>query len=545
LDRRADSSEPQTATISFSEIELALAAARFLAHNRHAREVIVRSMLVLAIFAVLASGLARAAAPDLAEFGWGQNKASGTRPLLVIWAREADDAPPDRLVRYRQYLQDLVFGRSASATAQPPLETELSVIGYYAEVSEARFNWKPAGFVGPVAAKVKVPATADIARAAIEAAARDAKFDFRAFDRNGDRTVAPDELTVLVIANSKLSEGQNGQFIGRAFPIPEQGVSFAGGYAVVGEGGSFATINHELFHRIARHAVDIYGNPQRCFGLHFRTALMAATIVGEVDAKMTFHPTPFDKMLVGWNEPRLHPIHVPAKAQLAAQHVPLSKAFERKQPILLYDTRKGPSEFFLLEYRTPDASGYDRNVADSGLMIWHVLLNNAKRVFLMEADRKNCKDERLPVWSLNLRGAPDWQIGVTRAYAAAHGPIALKWMSGDDSGVRITVSAHKPADATIDISWTAPETPAPFTLVQVAAATYGANCGAPPGNVTAPLAKACGGRGACTYKIDHRVIGDPKANCAKDFTVTWRCGSVSRETTAPQEASGREVYLYC
>jgi hypothetical protein len=178
-------------------------------------------------------------------------------------------------------------------------------------------------------------------------------------------------------------------------------------------------------------------------------------------------------------------------------------------------------------------------------MIWHVLLNNAKRLFLLEADRKNCKDEFVPVWSLNLRGAPDWQIGVARAYTAAHGPIALKWMSGDDSGVRITVAAHKPTDPVIDVSWVAPERPAPFTTVQVAAATYGANCGAPQGNVTAPLAKACGGRGSCTYKIDHRVIGDPKVNCPKDFKVVWRCGGATRETTAPQEASGREIYLFC
>jgi M6 family metalloprotease-like protein len=525
----------------------ALAHAGFLGHNRRALEVIVltRSMLVLATFVVLASAPARAAEPDLAAFGYGQNKAAGTRPLLVIWVREDDGAPPEKLARYKQYYQDLVFGRSASATSQTPPETELSVIGYYAEVSEGRFNWKTVGFVGPLSAKVK-PFRPDVARTVIETAARDAKFDFRAFDRNGDRTITPDELTVVMIANSKLDEGFSGEFPGgRAFPIPGQGITFAGAYAVVGEGGSFGTFNHELFHRIAPHAIDIYGNPYRCFGLHGATSLMGATISGAVDAKWTYHPDPFNKMLVGWNEPRLHPMHVPGRAQLAAQHVPLSKDFERKRSILLYDTRKGPSEFFLLEYRTPDRSGYDRHVSDSGLMIWHVLLNNAKRLFLLPADRKNCKDEFVPVWSLNLRGAPDWQIGVPRAYKAFHGQIALKWMSGDDSGVRITVAAHKPADPVIEVSWTVPQARAPLTVIQAVEATYGANCGAPPGNVTAPLAKACGGRGSCGYKIDHRLIGDPKPHCPKELKVSWRCGGVTRETTAAPEASGREIYLFC
>jgi M6 family metalloprotease-like protein len=501
----------------------------------------------------LTLGAASAAEPELGAFGWGLNKAAGTRPLLVIWVREPDDAPPEKLAGYRQYYQDIIFGRSGPAPSQSqqaqPDAGGLSVIDYYREVSEGRFGWRSAGFVGPLTAKgVKVPLTRDIARLAIETAAKEAKLDFRTFDKNGDRTITHDELALLVIANSKPDEGQSPDFggPGRAIQIPGQGIAFAGKTSVVGEGGSFGTMNHELFHGLAPHAIDIYGYPQRCFGLHFRTSLMAATIVGAADSRLSFHPDPWNKMLVGWTEPRLRSLHASGKAQLAAQHVALSKEPEHKRPVLLYDTRKGASEFFLLEYRTPNASGYDRHVADSGLMIWHVLLNHAKRLFLLEADRKNCKDETLQVWSLNVRGAPDWQIGVTRAYTAAHGPLALKWMSGDDSGVRVKVEAHKPADPLIDVSWTAPPAMAPLALVQVSAATYGGNCGAPSGNVTAPLAKACSGRTHCTYKLDYRVIGDPKPHCAKDFKVTWRCGSVNREAGAPPEAGlGREFYLFC
>jgi hypothetical protein len=226
--------------------------------------------------------------------------------------------------------------------------------------------------------------------------------------------------------------------------------------------------------------------------------------------------------------------------------VPLGNEPQHKRPVLLYDPRKGASEFFLLEYRTPNPSGYDRDVGASGLFIWHVLLDPSKRAFLLDADRKNCKDEYLKVWSLNLRGAPDWQIGVVRAYTAAHGAIPVKWWSGDDSGLRINVEPHQPADPLVDVSWTAPATELPLTVVRVTEATYGANCGAPGGNVTAALAASCNGRVSCPYKLDYRIIGDPKPGCGKDFTVKWRCGSVGRSAGVPAGSGlGEDIYLYC
>jgi hypothetical protein len=51
-----------------------------------------------------------------------------------------------------------------------------------------------------------------------------------------------------------------------------------------------------------------------------------------------------------------------------------------------------------------------------------------------------------------VRGAPDWQIGVVRAYTAQQASIALKWMNGDDSGLRIRVEPHRPQDSKIDVT---------------------------------------------------------------------------------------------
>jgi hypothetical protein len=66
-----------------------------------------------------------------------------------------------------------------------------------------------------------------------------------------------------------------------------------------------------------------------------------------------------------------------------------------------------------------------------------------------------------------VRGGPDWQQGVSRAYTSANGDIALKWMDGRDSGVRVRVAPHKPSDPIIDISWTAPNDRAPSALAPV------------------------------------------------------------------------------
>jgi hypothetical protein len=81
-------------------------------------------------------------------------------------------------------------------------------------------------------------------------------------------------------------------------------------------------------------------------------------------------------------------------------------------------------------------------------------------VLKVPADRKNCKSEALPVQSLFVRGAPDWQLGVSRAYVAANGPIALKWMDGTDTGVRVSVGEHLSINWSIEVSWTATNAPA-------------------------------------------------------------------------------------
>lgn len=175
-----------------------------------------------------------------------------------------------------------------------------------------------------------------------------------------------------------------------------------------------------------------------------------------VDDETVVNLDPWHKMLVGWIEPRVVAIGKPGTAQLAAQHVPLNVEPERKRPLLIYDAKKGTSEFFLLEYRTLYRLGYDRNVATSGLVIWHVALGPNGWPKKIPSERKGCHGQTVDVVSLFVRGAPAWRQGFSKAYTSANGEIPLRWMDGTDTGVRITVAPHVPTDALITVRWSAP-----------------------------------------------------------------------------------------
>lgn len=84
--------------------------------------------------------------------------------------------------------------------------------------------------------------------------------------------------------------------------------------------------------------------------------------------------------------------------------------------------------------------------------------------------------------------------------------------------------------------------------IQIVSATYGANCGAPAGNVTTETKARCQDDESCSYTVDATVLGDPKRGCKKDFQVVWTCGTGSEVHTAavPAEAGfGSMVPLSC
>jgi hypothetical protein len=71
----------------------------------------------------------------------------------------------------------------------------------------------------------------------------------------------------------------------------------------------------------------------------------------------------------------------------------------------------------------------------------------------------------------------------------------------------------------------APPTAPSGLPIKVVTATYGKSCGAPAGNVTAALAHACDGRGACSVALDAAPADGATPGCEKDYAAEWRCGS--------------------
>jgi hypothetical protein len=83
--------------------------------------------------------------------------------------------------------------------------------------------------------------------------------------------------------------------------------------------------------------------------------------------------------------------------------------------------------------------------------------------------------------------------------------------------------------------------------ITVAAATYGASCKQPIGNVTKFLADACNGKTTCDYVVRYQTFGDPAPGCGKDFSVQWTCSAGTGGTaSAPGESGlGSKVTLQC
>jgi hypothetical protein len=423
--------------------------------------------LVLAACSIC--GVSQAQALDRGMFGWRAEEVVGTRPLLVIWLHEPDGTPSAELAKYQRYYHDEVFGETPgpAAARDGALRFERSFFGYFREVSRGKFSFTSAGVVGPLAASVRKRPAEEIARLALEAAAGEGRFDFRRFDAHHDGRITSTDLSVLVIANLSASAGQRPDLSSepQSVPIEGQNVAFAGPIAVVGENDGFGTVALALLRMIAPDVQPIWGPPHRCFVLNTGLSLLG----GEFSERIV-HLDPWHKMLLGWTEPRIFTTDAPGEAKLIAQHItdeidPKRRApaawSDWRRPVLIYDPVQGPSEFFLLEYRTRSRLGFDQDQGTSGLVIWQVALDAGNRLRTVAADRKNCKGETLNIPGLFVRGAPDWTLGLNRAYTTSSNPVSLKRMDGTDTGVRLTIAPHHAVDWMLSVAWSRPNAAGP------------------------------------------------------------------------------------
>lgn len=318
----------------------------------------------------------------LADFGYNHmqidgQEARGHRPLLVILVSFASGPA---LSHPNSYYDDLVFN----------LFSTNSVNSYFVENSNSRFFWERAGagVIGPLSRPATERSTnwVAIAKAAgleavnvhwadylwfsnvVAQAMMSGLFNFADYDTDGSGIVTGDELALLIISNdvSPDSDGEGATRWTTRVKPPGSTVAVEEGATAIQHNASFNVLAHECCHLLG--TWDLYG----AANLSADLSLMCGT----TSRTRIYHLDPWHKCSLSWSEPRIRSLRAGGVAVLPATQLTQADA-----PVILYDPLGDPNEFFMVEYRTPSSpvgNGYDRNVAGSGLVIWHVKQDGGK-----------------------------------------------------------------------------------------------------------------------------------------------------------------------
>ena len=310
------------------------------------------------------AGAARGQTP-LEAFGYRSRAAPIVRSALIVLAEFDDAAPlPYRADEYRQLFFDLEL-------ESPDLRRRRghggTVNGAFREMSNGRFTWLGVGVVGPftLPAALGTGSNPDFRAAIVRAALDEEPTRWMAFDADSDGTVTDRELTVVLIHN----HFENGGGIRSAGTVASSvsAARFASSVVDIGYEVDFATACHELAHVLG--ALDLYGVWSQ-EGLSASMTLMSTTPKGTTT---TLHLDPWHKLVFGWVEPRILSLEKAGNTIL-----PATWTLDPTAPVILHAPSRGPNEFFLLEYRSPQvpASGsYDKDVGAEGLVLWRVQQN--------------------------------------------------------------------------------------------------------------------------------------------------------------------------
>lgn len=385
---------------------------------------------------VLALGSVSVLAQSLEDFGYRKmGNAKGLRPLLLIVAHY-DGGAPFAQGKDKNYYASLVFSLQGQ---------DRSVANYFLAVSNGRFSWRVGGVVevnlAVADAFVQGGAGTDIARSnrAILKAMQNG-FNFAQFDANGDGAVDSNELGVLIIQNARRpNDGVPDTAYNRStgcLRTNNSAVSFCGQAANVEQNASFMSIAHELNHQLG--ALDLYGNGR----LNNDVTLMGPTVYTNYDDGRSYYLDPWHRLQLGWVEPRIRDLRAPGTEFLHAQQSARSDA-----PVILYDSARGVSEFFIVEYRSrraPGVSNYDSEVASEGVALWHVQQDENKVPTILEDPHE---------WAVFHAGAPELKRGGNLLWKSSEVTPALQWLDGSSSPARIFIPPFVNGASTIAFSW--------------------------------------------------------------------------------------------
>lgn len=262
---------------------------------------------------------------------------------------------------------------------------------------------------------------------------------FKSFDAtygDNDNVVEDDELMVVFVQaldsyGPTNVYGDAGAKV-RAFPrvvnIPgpsgSPALTLAGEFSPIGDQTTTMTVTHEIAHLFG--AFDLYGDYNNT-----RLSLMSST------GNEYFHLDAWHKMRMGFNKPTIVPI---TKWWRTKMHSTLFAASQKANfnPIIFYDPSKGYNEYFMVEFRRPEAWSYDVNVAGQGIVLWHVITDanhNLKEFKQLDNDLPSDK-------TLATLNAVDYKRGGMDVWTSAHATIAPKWFDGTDSKLRIKIDPN-------------------------------------------------------------------------------------------------------
>ena len=295
---------------------------------------------------------------------------------------------------------------------------------------------------------------------------------YNQYDVNGDRIVDASELVVLRfgadpgVGAQTLPESQTA----RLPSLVLDGVTVRSSVAVLAKDTTLAGIVHELLHVWG--GIDIYGP---FWGAHNqRASLMAAM---ETDDRM-WELDPWHQQKFGWIFPRFVPIG-PASRRAGGTKVMMASGYDQTgvdeaRPLLFYDPARGLGEYFLVEYRTPFPTcatsslpggacpGYkDNGAADIGFAVWHVMTKqNGDLTYVTKANDSNGRffwdgitDPTEATRGLGVVDPSDGKIGRPRFLKPANGEMALRWIDGTDTGLRLKAGAVSRTANSAIIQW--------------------------------------------------------------------------------------------
>ena len=349
-------------------------------------------------FKLLALGIISAAAcfpypceaqPTLSDFGYANMRTDRTLHLAVILVNFTNTPVPNNVaVPY-------VMGSTPVGTNYVAAEqwytnwflavngsTNPTVNGYLFEASNGRMSCRMAGLTmltlntnlnyASVASRVGgAGPTADRIYASnfLWLAASRANFaTVTNRDLDYNKWITGDECTLVLLSNDKtIGGGTRGPYL---LPLPNTTIQWNSEFTFQAvDDTPLNVVNHEIVHVLeGSHSRDIYG-PGGILSDKF--TIMAG-------GREITHPDAWHKLQLAWCEPRIHSLRESGLLTL-----PAAQLMRSNGPVILYDpadTQRNSTEFFILEYRTRATStagrGYDWEVGDNGLVIWHVRQNS-------------------------------------------------------------------------------------------------------------------------------------------------------------------------